>query len=167
MKAIEVKCTGTDFIELSKLQPFQDDLKKLKRENFEKLRKSIIQKGFIAPFFVWKDKENNRICDGHQRYRVLKVLEKEGYEIPLLPCIFIEAFSAADAKEKLLHITSQYGSFFHAGTFDFIKDLDMKKLKTIKLPGFNFDKESIKDDLDSVKKKKAVCPECGKVFLIT
>lgn len=167
VKAIEVKCTGTDFIELSQLQPFQKDLKKLKRVNFEKLRKSIIQKGFIAPFFIWKDKDENKLLDGHQRMRVLKVLQKEGYEIPLLPCIFIEANSEADAKEKLLHITSQFGSFFHAGTFEFIKDLDMKKLNTVKLPGFNFDKISLKDDLDSVKKKKAVCPACGKVFYTT
>lgn len=123
-KVIEVKCKGADILPIDRILEFQGELKTLSKSNEKKLRNSILKFGFIAPFFVWDDKGEWRLLDGHQRLKTLLKMREEGYDIPLLPVDYIEADSEEDAKRKLLHITSQYGEFTADGFENFTFGLD-------------------------------------------
>jgi len=53
--------------------------------------------------------------------------------MPLLPVVYIEADNEAEAKEKLLYITSQYGEFSTKGFFEFSEgiDLDLSEINLV------------------------------------
>lgn len=103
---IEIKNpSGLPLIDYRKLKPLQGKLKSLTSENYQKLKKSIADKGFFMPFFTWTDSAGTTwILDGHQRHDVLSSEKAKPYKVPHLA---IEAGSLADAKEKLLVITSK------------------------------------------------------------
>ena len=65
-----------------------------------------------------------KALDGHQRIKALCSLREEGWDIPLLPVAFIEASDEADARKKLLAISSQYGEFDADELSEWMKGLD-------------------------------------------
>jgi hypothetical protein len=135
MPKLEIRCGGTHSLELEELKDFQGDLKKLSKVNREKLRGSLESLGYSAPIFVW----NKNIIDGHQRRSVLLEMKEQGWEIPPLPVVNIAAKSKKEAKEKLLHITSQYGKFDRDGLSEFLQELDLSDIQhTINLADGNY-----------------------------
>lgn len=92
-------------------KPLQGSLKTLSDENYNKLKKSIEKYGFFVPIFVW----NGYIMDGHGRR---EVIIGEGWNIKV-PYINIEAKDVDEAKDKLLHITSQYNTITIEGLQEF------------------------------------------------
>jgi len=155
-KVIEVKCKGADTLPIDRILEFQGELKTLSKDNEKKLRNSILKFGFIAPFFVWDDKGEWRLLDGHQRLKTLLKMREEGYDIPLLPVDYIEADSEEDAKRKLLHITSQYGEFSPEGFENFTLELD--GFENIRLTDGEFDISFLRDD-DEVKDDNYEIPD--------
>lgn len=107
---------------LADLVEFQGELKDLDNKRYNRLKKSIKDKGLFIPFFVWQCEADNTIyiLDGHQRKRVLS---KEGFS-GNVPCVVIEADNEIDAKERLLVISSQYGKITQEGFDAFTYDLD-------------------------------------------
>ena len=168
-KVIEVKCKGADILPIDRILEFQGELKTLSKSNEKKLRNSILKFGFIAPFFVWDDKGEWRLLDGHQRLKTLLKMREEGYAIPLLPVDYIEADSEEDAKRKLLHITSQYGEFtvdgFENFTFglDGFEDIRLTNDEFV-LPDFEPATIDEQGRLDELEPKIVICPHCGKEF---
>lgn len=168
------------------LEGFQEDLKELSKQEYEKLKNSILINGIIAPVYVW----NNKILDGHQRVKVLKQLKLSGVDIPEeIPCVEIVAKSEKQAKKFLLQYVSQHGKITDEGLYSYlhnstlIKDyFDIKQ--EIDLPGFNMDMfekgyitDFTKEDLEKAQfaedKEKEVdenietdyeCPKCGHKF---
>jgi len=110
-KSIRVTCQGAMTLPIEQIVEFQGTLKKLTRKNLEKLKKRILEDGFNVPFFVWDNAGKYQCMDGHGRLKALLSLRKEGYDVPLLPVAIIEASDIADARKKLLAISSQYGEF--------------------------------------------------------
>jgi hypothetical protein len=110
-KEIEIKCKGTIYLNYKKLNEFQEDIKILTKKNEEKLKNSIINKGFKAPIFIWKNKNKYWILDGHQRKKVLNILVDEGWNIPEIPCVEIFSKTKKEAKSDVLIFTSQHGDF--------------------------------------------------------
>ena len=155
-KVIEIKCKGADTLPIDRILEFQGELKTLSKGNEKKLRNSILKFGFIAPFFVWDDKGEWRLLDGHQRLKTLLKMREEGYDIPLLPVDYIEADSEEDAKRKLLHITSQYGEFSPEGFENFTLELD--GFENIRLTDGEFDISFLRDD-DEVKDDNYEIPD--------
>lgn len=92
-------------------KPLQGKLKTLSDKNYNKLKKSIEHYGFFVPIFVW----NGYIMDGHGRR---EVIIGEGWNIKV-PYINIEAKDVDEAKDKLLHITSQYNTITIEGLQEF------------------------------------------------
>lgn len=117
-------------IELEKLSELQGDLKSLSTENYDKLRSSIVNRGFFVPVFVWNNGKESKLLDGHQRLRVLKTLKDEGFTVPKIPFVSINAKSEVDAKEKLLAITSAYGKIEKDGLYEFIQGLNENMVVT-------------------------------------
>ena len=124
MEKIIVTCTAADRLPIDSILEFQGDLKKLSKENREKLKKSILKNGFTAPIFIWQHGGDNFILDGHQRLATLLHMRQKGYDIPLLPVAYIEAENEQQAKEKLLVITSQYGEFDLDVLNDWVSGID-------------------------------------------
>jgi hypothetical protein len=169
MGEIKLKCTGTETISFRQVKDFQGDLKTITDDNLQKLKNSIIKNGFSAPLFIWKNKEKHYLLDGHQRVKALNSLFAEGYEIPEIPIVYIEADNKKQAKEKLLYISSQYGQFTIDGYADFSFDINVD-LNDLRLTDGVFYIGGIKEvDIDSFfndkeegqEKKGKVCPHCG------
>ena len=123
---IIVKARGNQTLPIDRLLEFQGNLKRLTQKNREKLMASILEKGFIAPIFVWDDAGEYRLLDGHQRLKTLLWMREKGWDIPMLPVDIIEADDEQDAKKKLLAITSQYGEFTVEGYAEFINDIEVE-----------------------------------------
>lgn len=121
---IEVKCKSADRLPIDRLLEFQGDLKKLTKQNRDRLQKSIERHGFIAPIFVWENKGDYMLLDGHQRLATLLYMRKKGFDMPMIPVDYIEADNEKDARDKLLHITSQYGEFNVEELEEWISELD-------------------------------------------
>jgi hypothetical protein len=132
MKEIRVTCRAADILPIDSLIEFQGNLKSISKDNLDKLKRSILRHGFTAPFFIWHGVDYH-ILDGHQRLKALCSLREEGYDMPLLPVVYIEADNEAEAKEKLLYITSQYGEFSTKGFFEFSEgiDLDLSEINLV------------------------------------
>ena len=119
-RAIEIKCRGASSIPHYQLTEYQGELKSLDRENYEKLRKMILELGFSEPICVWQHEGNNYILNGHQRLRTVTQMAEEGFSIPPLPVVFVEADSHAQAKRKLLALASQYGKVEGQGLYEYL-----------------------------------------------
>ena len=122
MQKIDLKIEGQlEHIAVTDLEPLQGELKKLSDGNFNKLRSSMIEKGFKLSLHVWKNGGINYLIDGHQRVHVLQQLVKEGYEVPAIPCVIVQARNYREAKETVLLAVSQYGKLDKDGFDEFVE----------------------------------------------
>lgn len=167
---IIVKARGHLTLPIDRLLEFQGNLKRLTQKNREKLMVSILEKGFIAPIFVWDDAGEYRLLDGHQRLKTLLWMREKGWDIPMLPVDVIEADDEQDAKKKLLAITSQYGEFTTDGYAEFINDIEVDDFVRLVDGEFDigympdFEPVGIEEQGILDEKKKIICPECGCEF---
>lgn len=180
MKKLEVKCSTKDHLPMEALRPFQGNLKNLDEASYVKLKANLLKQGFSFPIFVWSKDEDNYILDGHQRLRVLERLKTEGYQIPELPVVYVEADNYKAAKEKLLSAASQYGDFEPQGVYEFLTETEMDPafmLENYKFGGMDFDSfmenyytdPKLPDyglankelDEDEFSQFAHTCPKCG------
>lgn len=161
---------------ISELQATQGDLKFLSEDNYNKLKRNIEKHGFDIPVTVWIDSQGEKwLLDGHQRKHVL---ETEGWNDPV-PYLVIKAPNMQTAAERLLAITSQYGTITQEGLDEFIAKFELPEVDTLDLTNFdgvfsfavenepeedpNFepvDEDEPRDNrLDKVNEIQ--CPECG------
>ncbi len=169
MKTIKITCEGTDYVDYKSLTPFQGHLKILTDDNLEKLKKSIIKYGFTVPGFIWKSGKKLYILDSHQRCIALESLAEDGYKIPDIPIIYIKAKDKKEAKEKLLHISSQYGTFDKGGLDEFLLSIDAGEdlLETLRLANDEIYMGVPEEDegIPSVSEpKEKRCPHCGELL---
>lgn len=155
MKTIEIKCKGSEELDLEQIEAFQGNLKDLSKENYDRLRKQILELGFSAPIAVWKHEGHNYCLDGHQRIRVLTEMKRaEGFTIPKLPVFAVEASTEHEAKKKILALASQFGEITGQGLFEFasVNNIDLLELDGFRLP--EIDMETFKKeffDIDVVE----------------
>lgn len=193
VKKIEIAIESkTDTLPYTALSEFQGNLKTLEKENFEKLKKQILEQGFSFIIHVWysaKD-DKNYILDGHQRLRTVKYLiEVEGYECPDLPVAFVKATSYKQAKRKLFGAASQYGSVDRQGLYELMTESNVGpgelaadfNFPEINIPSFNSEffmdsvtgsdggskkeiKGSVEYSQEEFNKFDHKCPRCGFEF---
>lgn len=110
-----------------------NQLKDNSNRDVKKLKNSIINNGFIAPFDCWKnDKGRNYIIDGTGRNLALLQLETEGIDIPELPVLFIDAKDLKEAKKFALQRSSTHGTITQTSLADFIStDFEIIELKEL------------------------------------
>jgi len=172
-KQIAIKCKAAITLRLDQLVPFQGELKSLSEDSFNKLKKSLLKYGVTFPFFVWQDGPTYNILDGQQRERVLTALKDEGYVIPLLPVVLIEAANATEAREKILLASSQNGEitqeslyqFIHQNQIDWTEISSMVDFRVFGVDKFTdgWMKESPEDfkEVDENIETEHTCPKCG------
>jgi ParB-like chromosome segregation protein Spo0J len=73
---IENHILKTELLDIDQLTPLQGGLKKLSDENFNKLRQSLVEKGFRFTVHVWESGGVIYIIDGHQRVHVMQQMRK-------------------------------------------------------------------------------------------
>jgi hypothetical protein len=142
---IRVACDVKDHLPLDQITPFQGELKTLLKEDYERLRKEILDTGFAFPMFVWKSESKFYLIGGHQRVRALKTMRDEGFIIPLVPVVYILADSYKQAKRRILQDASQYGTVERQGLYELMSDIQMDpgdfassfKLPELNIPSFN------------------------------
>lgn len=120
MEALKINCECKDFLELAELTEFQGGLKQRTDVDFDKIKLSFVKYGFSFPFFVYKDGGTNWILDGHGRFATLCKMQKDGYEIPPLPVVYVDCKDKVEAKEKLLRLNSQYGKMSVESVLEFV-----------------------------------------------
>lgn len=151
---IENHIKKIELLDIDSLTPLQGGLKTLSDQNFNRLRDSLIEKGFQFTVHVWESGGVIYIIDGHQRVHVMKQLRKAGWEIPLINCAFVSAANYHEAKELILYSVSHYGKIDHEGLREFTLDEDFDFLK-FDLPDFDMqlnwesDFQKSQDDFDS------------------
>lgn len=122
MKNVRVNIRGVVNLRLSDLNAFQEDIKVLTDENYLRLKEEILQDGFSFSPHVFLDSEGKAwLLDGHQRRTCLERMEKEGFQIPIIPCMEVEAEDLEHARRLVLAGTSQYGTFQVKKVVDFVK----------------------------------------------
>lgn len=137
---IKIACKAAMNLPVESLVEFQNELKTLSKENYEKLRAEIKDQGFSFPVAVWQNDGKNFILDGHQRIRTLKkMITDEGFTCPEVPVALVDAVDYKQAKHKLLAAMSQYGRVEPDGLYLYITEsgIDPLELKTIEIRDFN------------------------------
>lgn len=118
---VEVRCVGAGLARLDDLEPFQGSLKSLSEANYQRLRKQIVEQGFSEPFCVWRHEGKCKVLNGHQRRTaLLRLRDAEGYVVPDLPVVWVDAKDLREARRKVLALTSQYGDFEEDGLREFL-----------------------------------------------
>lgn len=135
---IENHILKTELLDIEQLTPLQGGLKTLSDENFNKLRQSLVEKGFRFTVHVWESGGVIYIIDGHQRVHVMKQMRKGGWEIPPITCSFVKAATYHEAKELILYSISQFGKVDREGFTEFTanEDFDLGKFD---LPDFQIE----------------------------
>lgn len=151
-KEINIREIELKYIPYSELFEFEcNSLKESEKRDVHKLKNAIIEKEFSIPMFVWE----KYILDGSGRMLALKELHEEGYKIPDLPVVFIEADNLEDAKILVLQINSQHGEITAESLDLFIDNLDLQPVEldclNIKLLNLDAKNEESKEE----KPKKA------------
>ena len=124
IKTIKIECETKDYIDWHNITEFQGGLKIRDEADIEKAKTSILKYGWSFPFFVWVSGKTNYCLDGHARIKVLKALEEEGYLIPELPVVYIQAKNKTEAKQKLLRLNSNFGHFTKESVLEFAEDTE-------------------------------------------
>lgn len=146
IKVISIKCDTKDTLNIAEMTELQGNLKSRNDVDYDKIKLSIIKYGFSFPFFVWKS-DKNYILDGHGRFETLCRMQKDGYLIPDVPVVFVEAKDLKEAKQKLLRLNSQYGKMTKESVLEFAEDIDLN-FDEIALPDTVID---FTDDTDAVE----------------
>jgi DNA modification methylase len=145
--AIRIECEGKEKLPISKLEPFQGELKSLSEENYLKLKKELLEQGFSEPISVWKHQGHNYVLNGHQRLRVLTKMAEEGLNIPEIPISLVQARTIKDAKRKILGLAGQYGKVEEEGLYEFLSTNELEALEVFEHVRFpEIDENSFLDE---------------------
>lgn len=157
---------------ISELNATQGELKFLSKENYKKLKNNIEKHGFDLPVTVWVDSQGEKwLLDGHQRKRVL---EKEGWDDPV-PYLVVKAPNMNTAAERLLAITSQFGTMTQEGLDEYVANFELPDQDVADLTSFDsvfdFSVEAEEEpepkietpevEPEAPRLKEIQCPECG------
>lgn len=168
-KVIRISVAGAENIPLDQLEPFQGDLKRLDRDDYERLRKNLIENGFSFTIHVWKNGGKNYIIDGHQRLTALKMMrDNEQWVVGELPVSVVEAEDFPSAKKKILAGISTYGKYTEKTLFDFIKENDIPfdgVVSSFSFPEINMEKFTsmfgVQSDTQLVIEDPPATPKAG------
>lgn len=166
---ITVAREGTSLLDYRKIEPFQGELKDLKKDNYDKLLRSIQTQGFFVPVFVWQHDDHNYCLDGHGRLRVLNkeqvFFDNTGYEIPVY---FIPGDDFKQAKNRLLLITSQFQTITQEGIDMFIAEAELPAdvVVDVAFDALQFPEPLLEQETNTEPKSQEpkTCPNCGAVL---
>jgi len=169
IEELRSRILGLEMIHWKEMKFIQSDSFKTSTDDqYQKVAASLINNQFVAPFYVWKGKEDELWCvNGKRRDTVLRRIEADGgatlrdpetgqehfqaISIPEeLPALIIDAVSKEAAAKLVLLFSSSYGEVSQEGLAEFIAqyDLSFPSLKfEINLPEFSIPRFEQKFDV--------------------
>jgi hypothetical protein len=159
-----VTCDTKLLIPLDELHEIQGELKEMTQDRYDKFRRLVLKRGIWFALHVWKEvtpvhskSEAKRVAsvtkrqakdasvvkwwiiDGHGRRRMFVKLREDGYAIPDIPCVEIQAASLKEAKEAVLAASSNFQRATSQGLYEFLEgaDIDPQALDDYDLPGID------------------------------
>lgn len=155
-------------LDLDLIHVAQGDLKSLSKKNYRKLRSGIEDYGYCEPIVVWHGHDGIYWCaDGTQRLMVLRAMRDDGWQIPKVPVILLDATDKADMMRKLSLLAGTYGKATQESVSDFAiaNSLDFEFLdKYTALTDFDSPGDDLTQDKEPSEKAMIICPECGHSF---
>ena len=148
---IRIACDVKDTLDYKLIKPLQGNYKKRTPEQIDKLCRVIIKRGIRFPSFIAKIDGEIWAIDTHGRLLAYEKLEKDGYQVPEIPVVYIEAKDKAEAKQILLECDSRYGKTNQQGFNDFISDLDTDFLRDIEIPDIKIDFDEAEPNSNKIK----------------
>lgn len=141
-KVLQVTCRTQLAIELDNLNEIQGELKEMTIDRYKKFRRLVEKRGIWFALHVWKELivQNGVslvkwwIIDGHGRKRMFHKMREEGWSIPPIPCVEIEAADLKTAKEAVLAASSSYQRPTSQGLREFLGEEDPGLLDDFDLP---------------------------------
>lgn len=119
---------------ISEFKVLQGDLKFLNKENYDKLKNNIERNGFFMPVCAWVDENGQKwLVDGTQRKHVLTT---EGWTNPV-PYLTIKASSQSEAAERVLEISSQFGTITQEGLDELIAKFELPEVDVLNHTNFD------------------------------
>ena len=137
MKTIQNKILNCETIPWSELKTYEfNTLKEEQGRDVTKLKHSIVNDGFDDAFDIWAD--HKYVIDGTGRQMALLELESEGYEIPDLPVVKIEANTKKQAIKIVLKRNGNHGKVTNQSLSDFTSvDFEIEELKLMLVEDLN------------------------------
>lgn len=145
----------TEKIEWRKMVRFQPkNLKKLTDEQRKKLKTSLRKNKFSAPFYVWHNKGEIYVIDGHYRMMVMLEMEKQENDIEIpdkLTANFIEIKNKNEAKKLVLVYNSHYPTIISSSLISFMSEMSKFDINSeINIPHIEL---NIPDNIINTEKK--------------
>lgn len=131
---------GLPTLAYTALTDLQDDFKDYTQTR--KLADRIATAGFKYPAFIWTDADGTvYVLDAHSRLRALRLLAEDGWQIPPIPVVTIQAANLAEAKAELLHLNSRYAEIQAESAFwsGVLADCEPLDLETVVIPELETD----------------------------
>jgi len=156
---IKISDCGSDYADFHTLCEFQGDFKQRTDADIENVKSKIIEYGFSFPMFVWEFNGKKYTLDGHGRLAALRSFEQEGYEIPLVPIVYIQAENMKQAIAILLLCNSRFGYITESSAGLFMGDINYEDL----INSLNIDDITLVTDEEAAVTKgmDIYCPKCG------
>ena len=136
-------------------------LKQKKDREVGDLKASILALGFSVPLFIWE--KGKYLADGAGRLLALEMLEYEGYVIPDLPYVPLQAENKKEAKRLTLVISSQYGLITEESIGEFMLDMNEIDLGFVNIEGINLDEVDWKPGKKEYEVEEDEAPEPPKI----
>jgi hypothetical protein len=147
-KQIELRKNELKWIPWKDLKEYDfNSLKDSTDRDISKLKNSIVNSKFSFPFYIW----NRYVIDGAGRKQALIELESEGYKIPDLPVLAVDARDLNEAKKLVLAISSQHGKVSKQSYDDFTIDILDLNIEEINIEIEDYDVSSEDDKVLEAK----------------
>jgi hypothetical protein len=123
MSEIKIACEVKDTVNFHLIKPLQGNYKSATEKHLDKLCRLIIKRGIRFPSFIARVENEIWAIDTHRRLEAYAILEKQGYAIPDIPVVYINAKNIHEAKQLLLECDSRYGKTSQQGYEEFAADI--------------------------------------------
>lgn len=134
MKTIDNKVKTLKTTDVQTFLSWEFNTLKDKDRDVTNLKNAIIKNGFSFPVFLWYG--HNYVIDGTGRRKAVEELTKEGYEIPEIPYVEVEAATLEEARHKVIEASSSFGDITKKSLADFVEgDITLIDWTTVNLGG--------------------------------
>ena len=155
--------TSIKKMKLADLIPTENNPRQIKKDDFERLKKSIKSFPEMLDIREIVVDEDNRILGGHQRVKA--VLENGEKEVNVK---VVEGLSEEEKREFVIRDNVQNGEWDFDVLANEWSDLDLQDWGILNAPSLDLDisDEDFMQDTEITKTKtnEVVCPECGAKF---
>lgn len=137
IKVEKVKWRSLEFLQ-------HEGFKDVNKPTMEKLKKSLVENGYMQPAFVWQNGDKLYCLDGYHRRIALSELAEEGHNVPEeLTGLFVHCKDKKHAAKMVLVYSSIYANVTDEGLYQFSHDYNINfddiKLE-IDIPKLDLDK---------------------------